>query len=156
MTSKRQVVKWHSRVPWVQKLRPDLKPKVVRNPSGPGTMLVPTPLLIAAELRKVRRGRLLTVADLRARLAKVVGADATCPMTTGILLHIVAGATEERLKAGGRPTAPYWRLVGPKGELNPKWPPGPARQAQHLRGEGHRVVRRAGGWRVEAYGGQGR
>jgi hypothetical protein len=158
MATKGKVVKWRSRVPWVQKLRPDLKPKVVRGLKGVGRMLVPTPLLIAAELRKVRRGRLVTSRALRERLAKQAGADATCPLTTGILLHIVAGATEERLRIGGRPTAPYWRVVGPKGELNPKWPPGVSRQAAHLRAEGHRVVRegRAGGWRVEGYESRGR
>lgn len=157
MDTKRLVVKWHSRVPWVQKLLPDLKPKIVGNPRGPGTMLVPTPLLIAAELQKVRRGRLITTRELRERLARQAGADATCTMTTGILLHIVAGATEERLTAGGRPTAPYWRVVGPNGELNPKWPPGQTRQAEHLRVEGHRVVRGrgTGGLRVAGYASRG-
>jgi hypothetical protein len=156
MSGSRRIVKWRSRVPWVEKLRPDLKPKVVTNPWGPGRMLVPTPLLIAAELRKVRRGHLITVARLRDRLARNAGAEATCPLTTGIVLHIVAGATEERLTAGGRPTAPYWRVVGPKGELNPKWPPGAGRQARHLRSEGHRIVRRGGTWCVEGYELRGR
>ena len=156
MTKHPQVVNWRSRVPWTQKLRPELKPKVVDNPRGPGTMLVPTPLLIAAEVRKVRRGQLVTSSALRERLARNAGADATCPMTAGILLHIVAGATEEQLSAGRRPTAPYWRVVGPKGELNPRWPPGPSRQAAHLRAEGHMVVRRAEGWRVEGVGARDR
>lgn len=142
-----------SRVPWTQKLRPDLEAKVVQGAAVKGTMLVPTPLLVAAELRKVRRGRLITSHTLRERLARRTGADVTCPMTTGIFLNIVAGATEEALRAGMRPTAPYWRLVGSKGELNPKWPPGPERQAQHLRNEGHRIVRGRGSsaWRVAGY-----
>jgi len=157
VSRKRQLVKWHTRVPWKQKLRPDLKPKVVMNPRGTGTLLVPTSLLVAAALRKVRRGRLITAAALRERLAKDARADTACPMTTGILMHIVAGAAEERLMAGGGPVAPYWRVVGEKGELNPKWPPGPARQADHLRAEGHRVVRkRAAGWRIEDYPGRDR
>jgi hypothetical protein len=139
-----KVIKWHSRVPWVEKLRPDLEPKLVRTPGRRGKMLVPTPLLIAEELRKVRRGRLITAARLRERLAAHQGAEATCPMTTGILLHILAGASEELLSAGRRPTAPYWRVVDERGRLNPKWPPGPARQAEHLRAGGHRVTRERG------------
>jgi hypothetical protein len=29
-----------------------------------------------------------------------------------ILMHIIAGATDEQLAAGRRPFAPYWRVVG--------------------------------------------
>ncbi len=104
-------------------------------------MLVPTPLLVAEEVRRVRKGRLLTPGKLRERLAARTGADVTCPMTTGIFLSIIAGAAEEQLAAGKRPVAPYWRVVGEDGRLNPKWPPGRARQAERLRQEGHRVSR---------------
>jgi len=90
-------------------------------------MPVPTPLLVAEEVRRVRKGRLRTPRDLRERLAPRAGADVTCPMTTGILLSINAGAAEEQIAAGKRPVAPYWRVVGEDGRLNPKWPPGPAR-----------------------------
>jgi alkylated DNA nucleotide flippase Atl1 len=102
-------------------------------------MLVPTPLLVAEEVRKVRKGRVVTPRDLRQRLAARNGADSTCPMTTGIFLSIIAGAAEEQLAAGKRPVAPYWRVVGEDGRLNPKWPPGPARQAERLRREGHQI-----------------
>jgi len=113
-------------------------------------MLVPTPLLVAEEVRRVRKGRLVTPQDLRERLAARAGADITCPMTTGIFLNIIAGAAEEQIAAGKRPVAPYWRVVGDDGRLNPKWPPGPACQAERLRREGHRVSRdRVGGaWSV--------
>ena len=145
--------KWRARVPWVTKLRPDLNPKVVASPRGRGTMLVPTPLLVAEEIRRVRRGRLVTSAELRARLAARLGADQTCPLTMGILLHIVAGAAEEQLAAGKRPVAPYWRVVDEKGMLNPKIPPGPARQAFHLKREGHvvRCMKGSGRWQVVGY-----
>src|SRR3972149_4092138 len=83
--------KWRPRVPWVAKLRPELKPKVVASPRGRGTMLVPTPLLVAEEVRRVRRGRLVTPAELRRRLALRFAADQTCPLPMGILLHIEAG-----------------------------------------------------------------
>ena len=144
--------KWRPRVPWVAKLRPELKPKVVASPRGRGTMLVPTPLLVAEEVRRVRRGRLVTPAELRRRLAIRFAADQTCPLTMGILLHIVAGAAEEQLAAGRRPVAPYWRVVDEKGALNPRIPPGSDRQAAHLRREGHLVRRMTGSGRLQVVG----
>jgi hypothetical protein len=128
-----------SRTPWKLKLHPDQLPQVV--PDRRGRMLVPTPLLVARALRRVPAGRLITAAQLRKRLARNAGADFTCPLTTGIFLNIVAGATEEALAEGGRALAPYWRVVDEQGRLPPKFPPGQARQAAHLRGEGHRLSR---------------
>jgi hypothetical protein len=137
-------------VRWVTKLRPDLQPKVVPDGKGSGTLLIPTPLLVAEEVRRVRRGRLVTAAAIRDRLAERFGADRTCPLTTGIFLSIIAGSAEEQLAAGRRPVAPYWRVVDERGRLNPKFPPGVDRQAMHLRREGHRLerARNSTGWQV--------
>jgi hypothetical protein len=147
-----QTLRWRPRVPWMTKLRPELKPKVVDNPRESGSMLVPTPLLVTEEVRRIHRGRLATPAILRQRLAARFGADQTCPLTMGILLHIVAGATEEQIAAGKRPLAPYWRVVDEQGVLNPKVPFGPRRQALHLRREGHVVKRIGGSMRVQTVG----
>jgi len=127
-----------SRTPWRLKLHPEQVPKVV--PDRRGRMLVPTPLLVAGALRRVPRGRLITPAALRTRLARRAGADFTCPMTTGIFLNILAGATEEALADGRRAVAPYWRVVDEQGFLPSKFPPGRARQAAHLRTEGHGIT----------------
>ena len=128
-----------SRTPWAAKLHPACQPQIVA--SRRGLMFVPTPLLVAAELRRVPRGRLITPALLRERLARRAGVDLTCPMTTGIFLNIVAGATEEAIAEGRRPVAPYWRVVDDAGRLPPKFPPGRERQAEHLRSEGHPISR---------------
>jgi hypothetical protein len=132
-----RIMVMRSRTPWSTKLRPACEAQIVADPRG--RMLIPTPLLVAAELRRVPRGRLITAAVLRERLARRAGADFACPMTTGIFLNIVAGATEEAIAAGRRPVAPYWRVVDDKGRLPPKFPPGAARQSAHLRAEGHAV-----------------
>jgi hypothetical protein len=129
----------HSRTPWRLKLHPEQLPQVVADARG--RMLIPTPLLVARALRRVSRGRLITPARLRARLARAAGAEFACPMTTGIFLNIIAGATEEALAEGKPPLAPYWRVVDDRGRLPPKFPPGRPRQAAHLRAEGHRVSR---------------
>ncbi len=128
-----------SRTPWRLKLHPEQRPQVIADPRG--AMLVPTPLLVAHALRRVPAGRLITPAQLRQRLARAAGADLTCPMTTGIFLSIIAGATEEAIAEGKPPLAPYWRVVDERGRLPPKFPPGTSRQAAHLRKEGHRVSR---------------
>jgi hypothetical protein len=128
-----------SRTPWKLKLRPEQLPQVIDDPRG--RMLIPTPMLVARVLRRVPAGRLITPAQVRARLVRGAKADFACPMTTGIFLSIVAGATEEAIAEGRPPLAPYWRVVDERGTLPPKFPPGQARQAAHLRKEGHRVGR---------------
>ena len=141
-----------TRTPWITKLRPELEPKVVPAPGGKGRMLVPTPLLVVAEIRRIRRGSLATPARIRSALAMKLGADVTCPLTTGIFLNILAGATEDQLAEGRRPLAPYWRVVEPDGSLSMKRPGGPVRQAARLRAEGHRLVRLPRGtWRVAGF-----
>ena len=127
-----------SKKPWATKLRPEQEPKI--DSDRRGRMLVPTPMLVAKQLRKVPTGRLVTPAQLRDRLARNAGADLCCPMTTGIFLSIIAGATEEALAEGRPAVAPYWRVVLPNGALPPKFPPGPRVQAKRLRAEGHRIA----------------
>lgn len=140
---------------WVAKLRPDLEPKVITVARTGRPMLVPSPMLLAREIRKVRKGRLTTPKRLRERLTASSDAASTCPMTTGILLSIVAGAAEEQIRAGRRPVAPYWRVVEENGTLRAKNPAGAAVQARHLRSEGHAIRKEPNRdlWRVEGFRG---
>lgn len=126
-----------SRVPWTAKLRPGMKHEVAPDAKGRGQMLFPTPLLVAQEIEAIPEGQLLTVSELRARLAERFHADLTCPLMTGIFYNLIAGAAEEQISAGATPLAPYWRVILDNGILSPKTPSGPERQADHLRNEGH-------------------
>ena len=137
-----------TRKPWVSKLRPEMAPKIVEDPRGRGKMLVPTPLLVAEEIRKTKKGELVTPGEIRSRLAERFKANLTCPLTTGIFINILAGAAEEELKEGKSVTAPYWRVVSEEGYLSEKTPPGPELQAQHLKKEGRNVERVKNKWRV--------
>ncbi len=129
---------------------PDGLPMVVTIPQewekrmGGKRVLVPTPLMVDGLVRKVSKGKLVTVAQLRERLAGEFGADSTCPMTTGIFLMIVAQAAEEDSQAGKKRIAPYWRVLKKDGSLNPKFPGGVKAQAKRLRAEGHRIIARKG------------
>lgn len=126
-----------SRTPWTAKLRPEMKPEVIPDSKGRGQMLLPTPTLVAEEIATIPSGRLLTVSDLRLRLARRFDADLTCPLMTGIFYNLVAGAAEEQIAAGNLPLAPYWRVIRDDGTLSPKTPAGPEQQAARLRQEGH-------------------
>ena len=137
-----------SRTSWRAKLAKEQEPKIVDVPPrmqrqfGKGTMLIPRPLDVDALVRKVPRGRLVTVNQIRARLAAEQHADVTCPLTTGIFLRIAAEAAEEDRRAGKSRVTPYWRVLREGGRLNEKYPGGVAGQAAQLRAEGQRVERK--------------
>ena len=143
-----------TRTPWSAKLRPEMKPEVATDPRRGDRLLLPTPLSLAAEITMVGSGSLLTASALRERLACRFQADRTCPLMAGIFFNILAGTVEDQLAAGQPILAPYWRIVRDDGSLSPKSPPGPARQAERLRAEGHRITRRGGLFRVAGFEGK--
>jgi len=100
-------------------------------------MLIAKPLDVDALIRRVERGKLVTLEQIRERLAKDYHADCTCPLTTGIFLRIAAEAAEEDLGRGAKEITPYWRVVKADGSLNERLPGGPDAQAARLREEGH-------------------
>ena len=105
---------------------------------GGSRMLLAPPLAYDRAMRTVPRGRLLTVGDIRAWLARKNGADFTDPITAGIFVSIAAWASWQR---SGDET-PWWRTLKANGELNPKYPGGTALQRQKLEAEGHVIVER--------------
>lgn len=107
-------------------------------------MLISTPREIESLVRKVRKGRLVTVKQLMEKLADLHDADLTCPLTTGIFLQVVAGAAEEEAAAGRKRVTPYWRVLKEGGYLNPKYPGGAELQAERLMEEGHTLVQGGG------------
>jgi hypothetical protein len=120
-----------------EKLEREGLPKVVDNPRGRGKMLIPRPLDIDALVRRVQRGKLATVDQIRERLAIDAHADLTCPLTTGIFLRITAEAADEDASRGEKDITPYWRVIKGDGSLNEKLPGGFEAQASRLRAEGH-------------------
>jgi len=120
---------------WREKLEKDQEPKVVETPKG--KMLIPKPLEVDALIRKIQKGKLITDAQIRERLAKDHGADYSCPMTTGIFIRIAAEAAEEDLRREVKEITPYWRVIRKDGSLIEKFPGGVEAQAARLREEGH-------------------
>ena len=128
-----------------EKLEKDQEPRLVKIPPkmsrfGKGTMLIPTPKLVDALVRRIPKGKLITVGELRRKLAADFGADVACPLTTGIFVRIAAEAAEEDRANGRRRITPYWRVVKDDGSLNAKFPGGEELQSQRLRDDGLLVV----------------
>ncbi|MCB9846492.1 MAG: MGMT family protein [Phycisphaeraceae bacterium] len=130
---------------WRQKLgeakaKDDL-PKVIEKDGC--RFVVPSPAEVEREMRKVRRGQVRTVAEIAERIAREHGVETCCPMTTGIFAWIIAHAHDEGANDGAQRTAAWWRTVKARGELNPRYPGGVAKQSRLLRAEG-RTIRTAG------------
>jgi alkylated DNA nucleotide flippase Atl1 len=137
---------WKSKTSWRAKLHKQALPKLVPVPEGmtkrlgEGMMLIPTALQIDAMIRKIPRGQVSSLSQIRRRLAHWHNVDVTCPLVTGIFLRIAAEAAEEDRAAGRPEVTPYWRVVREDGGLIAKFPGGIDEQARRLQEEGHPVV----------------
>jgi alkylated DNA nucleotide flippase Atl1 len=118
----------------------EIPPQVAARWGVSGTMVIPAPREVDEVMRRVPRGRLITVNQIRAALARKHGATTACPITTGIFASIAARAAGEDEAEGHRRVTPYWRTLKGGGELNPKYPGGLAEQKKRLRAEGHGIV----------------
>ena len=106
---------------------------------GTGTVVIPDPMEVDEMMRSVPRGKLTTINQIRARLAKKHGASIGCPITTGIFAGIAARAAEEDAAEGKKDITPYWRTLKVGGVLNDKYPGGVETQAEKLKAEGHTI-----------------
>lgn len=109
---------------------------------GTGTMVIPAPREVDALMKKIPRGKVTTIHELRAALARKYKVNIACPITTGIFSWIAAHAATEAATGGRKRITPYWRTLKTGGELNPKYPGGIPALKNFLRAEGHKVVRR--------------
>jgi len=107
---------------------------------GTGTFVIPAPREVDGLMRRVPRGKITTIHELRAALASRHGATIACPITTGIFAWIAAHAADEAEREGARRVTPYWRTLKTGGELNAKYPGGVGAVRAKLEAEGHRVI----------------
>jgi len=124
---------------WREKLEAKQERKVVDNLRGGGTLLIPKPLDVDALVHRVEKGKLITITQIRERLAEEYGTDSTCPLCAGIFLRIAAEVAEEDLSRGVSDVTPYWRVLKGDGRLNEKFPYGVEAQAARLEEEGHTI-----------------
>ncbi len=123
---------------WQEKLnsdKPSQRKRIAKAFAGmpSGTLMyISTPMEIDAYVRKLRKGRFVTQKKLREDLATKNNAEATCPVTTGIFLRIVAEAAFEAHQAREsgndnaararkpRTMTPFWRVIEPDSKLAAK------------------------------------
>ena len=89
-------------------------------------------------MKRIPKGKLITVGAIRAYFARQNNADFTDPITAGIFCSIAAWASFQRTED----ITPYWRTLKNNGELNPKYPGGVEEQKKLLEVEGFTVIKK--------------
>ena len=112
-------------------------PATIRKYGGDRMYFAP-PIDYDRAMRRVPRGMVTTVGEIRAFFAREAGADFTEPITAGVFVSIAAWASFQRQVD----ETPYWRTLKAGGELTPKYPGGVEAQREKLEAEGHTVIRR--------------
>ncbi len=102
------------------------------------TLLIPSPLQVRDAIAAIPRGELKSFRELRYDLAQASGAEAACPLVTGILWRVVAEAAEEDRVGGAAEVTPWWRVTK-DGRPNPKLPGGADRHRALLMEEGVKI-----------------
>ena len=118
---------------------------------GVGTVVIPAPKEVDDIMKKVPYGKLITINEIRAILARKHGATIGCPITTGIFACIAAHAADEDAKAGRNDITPFWRTLKSGGELNPKYPGGIEYIKMRLEAEGHKIIQKGKKYIVQNY-----
>jgi 6-O-methylguanine DNA methyltransferase, DNA binding domain len=149
----------YKRKTWREKLAdnkgfPKVMDAATSKRGGTGTFVIPAPVEVDELMRRVPKGKLITIDKLRETLALRHGATSACPMTTGIFSWIAAHAAEEATADGVKNTTPYWRTLKSKGELNPKYPGGIPGLKRKLAGESHKVVQKGKRFFVQDFEGR--
>lgn len=105
---------------------------------GGNRMYFAPPIDYDMVMKKIPNGKVITVGAIREYFARHHDADFTDPITAGIFVSIAAWASHQR----DEDKTPYWRTLKAKGELNPKYPGGVAKQRSLLEAEGHEIIQR--------------
>ncbi len=105
---------------------------------GGSRMYFAPPIDYDKVMKRIPRGKLITVGKIREYFAGRNNADFTEPITAGIFVSIAAWASYQRADN----ETPYWRTLRANGELNPKYPGGVEAQKAKLEAEGHTVIQK--------------
>ncbi len=118
---------------------------------GTGTFVIPAPKEVDEIMRTVSKGELITISEIRQKLAKKHNTTIACPMTTGIFAWVAANAAEEIAAEGNKDITPYWRTLKTGGIINEKYPGGIDALRKLLENEGHKITREGKKYVVEDF-----
>jgi hypothetical protein len=121
---------------------------------GSGTCVIPSPKEVDELMRRVPKGKLTTIDEMRKTLARRHKTTIACPITTGIFAWIAAHAAVEAEADGAKQTTCYWRTLKAGGEINPKYPGGVLDIKRKLAAEGHKVLQKRKRYFVEGFEGK--
>ncbi len=127
-----KMMKNNKDMPKIQILKDE---KMIKKYGGSKMFFAP-PIYYNELMKKVPKGKLITIYQMRNYLAKENNADFTDPMTSGIFVNIVAWASYQR----NEDITPYWRTLRSDGELNNKYPEAIELQKKLLEEEGHTII----------------
>lgn len=113
------------------------------------TMAIPSPMEVNQIMANIPKGKLITIEEIRKRVAQKHKADIGWPLTCGMFSWIAAHAAVEEAAEGKEKMTPYWRTLKTGGELNPKYPGGIEEQKRRLETEGHKVIQKGKKYIVE-------
>jgi hypothetical protein len=121
-------MKKESKQPWNEKLVKKAEPKVKHiekrfsDIEENSDMLVATPKIFEEYINRIPEGQFVDIKLIRKELAKKFKADATCPVTTGLFLRIVAESAYEKYQNGIKipQLTPFWRVISPTSSLAKK------------------------------------
>lgn len=115
---------------------------------GGKTMVIPAPIEVDGIMKTVKKGKVITINDIRRQLSEKHSTETACPITTGIFAWIASHAAEEEKKAGKKKITPYWRTIKSTGELNEKYPGGLLAHKRALQAEGHEIVKKGSKYKL--------
>ena len=93
-------------------------------------------------MRKVPKGKLITIVEICKKIAQVHKVKACCSLTTGIFIMTAANAADEASKEGKNLNIPYWRTLKSGGFLNEKFPGGAEAHKKLLEKEGYKIMKK--------------
>jgi alkylated DNA nucleotide flippase Atl1 len=112
---------------------------------GDSVVLAP-PLEVNEIMRKIPKGKLITLNGICSILSKKHNTKYCCTLTTGIFVMTVANAAEET-----KSDVPYWRTIKNTGELNEKYPGGALSQKKLLEEEGFTIINKGKKYIVQGF-----
>jgi alkylated DNA nucleotide flippase Atl1 len=115
------------------------------------TVVLTQPREVDAIMKKVPKGKIITIYEICKQLAKNHNAKFCCSLTTGIFINIAANAAEEAKEIGDKEITPFWRTLKIEGGLNPKFPGGEEKQKKLLENEGFKILKKGKKFIVENY-----
>ena len=108
---------------------------------GRGTIAIPAPFEVDIIMKKVGKGKIITINEIRKLIAQKHRATIGCPITCGIFAWIAAHAADEQLGQGKKRITPWWRTLKSDGSLNEKYPGEIKLQRALLEKEGHEILK---------------